>query len=318
MSTFMEILVNGLSRGAVYSLNALGYTMVYGILGMINFAHGDVFMIGMFALGTLGSMGLTALGITIPIAIVIAMLVATGYGWANERIAYRKLRGSHLLTTLTSAIGMSIVLENFIMLSVTKGKIDFPRAAVAPLLAVSWNVGGARITLLQVGLLAVTFVMMAGLFWLIQKTRMGIALRAVSQDRTMASLVGIQVDRTISFTFMLGSALAAVAGTMVGMYQGVLRFDAGYAIGLKYLGKLRSRTRTKPCASPSAATCSPPAPSSRQELAKNCWKATRYARPTWAKRRAFQTKWISRRLPLALAIFSSVRIVGLLFDFSRR
>jgi len=170
MSTFMEILVNGLSRGAVYSLNALGYTMVYGILGMINFAHGDVFMIGTFALGTLGSMGLTALGITIPIA-----------------------------------IGMSIVLENFIMLSVTKGKIDFPRAAVAPLLAVSWNVGGARITLLQVGLLAVTFVMMAGLFWLIQKTRMGIALRAVSQDRTMASLVGIQVDRTISFTFMLGA-----------------------------------------------------------------------------------------------------------------
>lgn len=237
MSTLMEILVNGLSRGAVYSLIALGYTMVYGILGMINFAHGDVFMIGMFAsvfaLGTLGSMGLTALGITIPIAIVIAMLVAAGYGWANERIAYRKLRGSHLLTTLTSAIGMSIVLENFVMLSVTKGKIDFPRAAVAPLLAVSWNLGGARITLLQVGLLVVTFVMMAGLFWLIQKTRMGIALRAVSQDRTMASLVGIQVDRTISFTFMLGSALAAVAGTMVGMYQGVLRFDAGYAIGLK-------------------------------------------------------------------------------------
>jgi len=125
------------------------------------------------------------------------------------------------------------VLENFVMLSVTKGKIDFPRAAVAPLLAVSWNVGGARITLLQVGLWVVTLVMMLGLFWLIHRTRIGIALRAVSQDRTMASLVGIQVDRTISFTFMLGSALAAVAGTMVGMYQGVLRFDAGYAIGLK-------------------------------------------------------------------------------------
>ena len=233
----MEILVNGLSRGAVYSLIALGYTMVYGILGMINFAHGDVFMIGMFAsvfaLGTLGSMGLSALGITIPIAVVAAMVVAAGFGWANERIAYRKLRGSHLLTTLTSAIGMSIVLENFVMLSVTKGKIDFPRAAVAPLLAVSWNVGGARITLLQVGLWVVTLVMMLGLFWLIHRTRIGIALRAVSQDRTMASLVGIQVDRTISFTFMLGSALAAVAGTMVGMYQGVLRFDAGYAIGLK-------------------------------------------------------------------------------------
>jgi branched-chain amino acid transport system permease protein len=233
----MEILVNGLSRGAVYSLIALGYTMVYGILGMINFAHGDVFMIGMFAsvfaLGTLGSMGLTALGIAIPVSLAIAMVVAAGYGWANERIAYRKLRGSHLLTTLTSAIGMSIVLENFVMLSVTKGKIDFPRAAVAPMLAVSWNVGGARVTLLQVGLLAVTLVMMVGLFWLIHRTRVGIALRAVSQDRTMASLVGIDVDRTIAFTFMLGSALAAVAGTMVGMYQGVLRFDAGYAIGLK-------------------------------------------------------------------------------------
>ena len=233
----MEILVNGLSRGAVYALIALGYTMVYGILGMINFAHGDVFMIGMFAsvfaLGTLGSMGLAALGIAVPVSLAIAMVVAAGYGWANERIAYRKLRGSHLLTTLTSAIGMSIVLENFVMLSVTKGKIDFPRAAVAPMLAVSWNVGGARVTLLQVGLLAVTLVMMVGLFWLIHRTRVGIALRAVSQDRTMASLVGIDVDRTIAFTFMLGSALAAVAGTMVGMYQGVLRFDAGYAIGLK-------------------------------------------------------------------------------------
>ena len=233
----MEILVNGLSRGAVYALIALGYTMVYGILGMINFAHGDVFMIGMFAsvfaLGTLGSMGLAALGIAVPVSLAIAMVVAAGYGWANERIAYRKLRGSHLLTTLTSAIGMSIVLENFVMLSVTKGKIDFPRAAVAPMLAVSWNVGGARVTLLQVGLLAVTLVMMVGLFWLIHRTRVVIALRAVSQDRTMASLVGIDVDRTIAFTFMLGSALAAVAGTMVGMYQGVLRFDAGYAIGLK-------------------------------------------------------------------------------------
>jgi branched-chain amino acid transport system permease protein len=233
----LEVLINGLSRGSAYALVALGYTMVYGILGMINFAHGEVFMVGMFAcvwaLGAFGSAGLVGVGLTLPLAIVVAMGFCAVLGWTNERVAYRKLRGAHLLAPLTSAIGMSIVLQNFVMLSVTKGKIDFPRAVSEPLAGRRIELLGSSISLLQISILATTLLLMSGLFWLIQRTRIGIALRAVAQDRTMASLVGIPVDRTISLTFMLGSALAAAGGVMIAMYQGVLRFDAGYQIGLK-------------------------------------------------------------------------------------
>jgi branched-chain amino acid transport system permease protein len=233
----LEILVNGLARGAIYALIALGYTMVYGILGMINFAHGEMFMIGMFgsifALGALGSAGLVGAGLTLPLAIVAAMALSAGFGILNERLAYRKLRGAHLLAPLTSAIGMSIVLQNFVMLSVTKGKIDFPRAISSTLSDVKWSIGPLHITALQALIFAVTLVLMGGLFWLIQKTRLGIALRAVAQDRTMASLCGMKVDGLITLTFAIGSALAAAAGTMVAMYQGVVRFDAGYSMGLK-------------------------------------------------------------------------------------
>jgi len=233
----LEILVNGLVRGAIYALIALGYTMVYGILGMINFAHGEMFMLGMFgavfALGALGSAGLTSAGLTLPLAILAAMALSAGFGVLNERIAYRKLRGAHLLAPLTSAIGMSIVLQNFVMLSVTKGKIDFPRAISSPLAETRWSLGPLHVTALQVLILALTVALMGGLFWLVQRTRLGIALRAVSQDRTMASLCGMRVDGLISLTFAIGSGLAASAGTMVAMYQGVIRFDAGYAMGLK-------------------------------------------------------------------------------------
>jgi branched-chain amino acid transport system permease protein len=233
----IEVLVNGLARGSAYALVALGYTMVYGILGMINFAHGEVFMVGMFAcvwaLGALGSFGLVQLGIALPASIAIAMLFCAWLGWANERVAYRRLRGAHILAPLTSAIGMSIVLQNFIMLTVTKGKIDFPRAFADPLAGRHVEFLGARVSALQIAILATTVLLMGALFWLIQRTRVGIALRAVSQDRTMASLVGIPVDRAISITFMLGSALAAAGGVMISMYQGVLRFDSGYQIGLK-------------------------------------------------------------------------------------
>lgn len=233
----LEILVNGLARGAIYALIALGYTMVYGILGMINFAHGEIFMIGMFgavfALGALGSAGMVSVGITLPLAIVLAMALSAGFGVMNERLAYRKLRGAHLLAPLTSAIGMSIVLQNFVMLSVTKGKIDFPRAVAAPLANTTWNLGPVHLTALQALIFATTLALMGALFWLVQHTRLGIALRAVAQDRTMASLCGMKVDGLIAFTFALGSALAAAAGVMVSMYQGVMRFDAGYMMGLK-------------------------------------------------------------------------------------
>jgi branched-chain amino acid transport system permease protein len=233
----LEILINGLARGAIYALIALGYTMVYGILGMINFAHGEIFMLGMFgavyALGALGSAGMVSVGLTLPVAIVVAMAFSAGFGVLNERIAYRKLRGAHLLAPLTSAIGMSIVLQNFVMLSVTKGKVDFPKAIAAPLANTTWTLGPLHLTALQALIFAITFTLMGALFWLIQRTRLGIALRAVAQDRTMASLCGMKVDHLITFTFALGSALAAAAGVMVAMYQGVLRFDSGYSMGLK-------------------------------------------------------------------------------------
>src|ERR1035437_7278428 len=149
----LEILVNGLARGAIYALIALGYTMVYGILGMINFAHGEMFMIGMFgsvfALGALGSAGLVGAGLTLPLAIIAVMSISAGFGILNERLAYRKLRGAHLLAPLTSAIGMSIVLQNFVMLSVTKGKIDFPRAVSSALADKKWSIGPVHLTALQ-------------------------------------------------------------------------------------------------------------------------------------------------------------------------
>jgi branched-chain amino acid transport system permease protein len=160
------------------------------------------------------------------------MILAAAYGYANERIAYRRLRGAHLLAPLTSAIGVSIILQNFIMLTVSKDKVDFPRFYSDPLVLQKFSLGGASCSLLQVIILGTTTVMMLGLFWLINRTRLGIAMRAVAQDQRMAALVGIPVNRIIAFTFILGSALAAVAGMMVAMYDGILRFDLGYNMGL--------------------------------------------------------------------------------------
>jgi branched-chain amino acid transport system permease protein len=232
----IELLVNGLARGSIYALVALGYTMVYGILGMINFAHGEIFMIGMFAsVFAIGFLS-TFLGtgaVTLLLAILLAIGLAAAYGYSNERIAYRHLRQAHLLAPLTSAIGLSIVLQNFIRLSVSKGKIDFPRHFSEPLIETTFTIGSATISLLQLTILGVTLLSMVGLFYLIYRTRLGIAMRATSQDQRMASLVGIPVNRTIASTFILGSALAGLAGVMVAMYQGVLSFDSGYNMGLK-------------------------------------------------------------------------------------
>jgi branched-chain amino acid transport system permease protein len=233
----IEFIGNGLTRGAIYALIALGYTMVYGILGMINFAHGEIFMIGMFACVFAIGAASTLLGpdasVNLILGAMLAITVAAAYGYANERIAYRRLRRAHLLAPLTSAIGLSIVLQNFIMLSVSKGKIDFPRHFSAPLSGNGVEISGTVVSWLQILILGVTALVMAGLFLLIYRTRLGIAMRATSQDQRMAGLVGISVNKTIAFTFVLGSAMAGLAGVMVAMYQGVLRFDSGYSMGLK-------------------------------------------------------------------------------------
>jgi branched-chain amino acid transport system permease protein len=236
-STLAEILLDGISRGAVYALVALGYTMVYGVLGMINFAHGEIFMIGMFAcvyaIGTLSVIWGDHAMLNLSIGILVAMIFSAAYGYANERIAYRRLRKAHVLAPLTSAIGISTFLQYFIFLTVSKDNVQFPRFYSNYLTSHHLTVGPVEISYLRLAILGLTVVIMAGLFYLINHTRLGIALRATAQDQLMASLVGIPVDKIIAFTFILGSALAAIAGVMVAMYTNVLVFDAGYRVGLK-------------------------------------------------------------------------------------
>ena len=235
-STLVEILLDGISRGAVYALVALGYTMVYGVLGMINFAHGEIFMIGMFAcvyaIGAFSVVWGDHVILNLTLGILIAMCFSAAYGYANERIAYRRLRKAHVLAPLTSAIGISTFLQYFIFLTVSKQAINFPRFYSDWLTLHHLHFGPIEITYLRVAILGLTLVIMAGLFYLIHFTRLGIALRATAQDQFMAGLVGIPVDRIIAFTFILGSGLAAVAGVMVSMYTNVLVFNAGYRMGL--------------------------------------------------------------------------------------
>jgi len=235
---FLQQLINGLTLGGVYALVALGYTMVYGILELINFAHGEIYMLGAYV-GII-SLGLfTALGWTesAPFASLIgAVMIAAIYCGATgamvERVAYRPLRRAHRLTLLISAIGVSIVLQNVVML--TQGSADkiFPELpGVAA--ATTFPVGDATVSALQLWIVAVSALLMIGLQLLIRKTRLGLAMRATAQDPRMASLVGIRVDRIIAVTFVIGSVLAAVGGVMVAMYYGVVNFVIGYVAGIK-------------------------------------------------------------------------------------
>ena len=236
-STLTEILIGGISRGSMYALVALGYTMVYGVLGMINFAHGEIFMIGMFscvfAIGLASAAWGDHIVLNLALGILVAMIFSAAYGFANERIAYRRLRKAHVLAPLTSAIGISTFLQYFIFLTVSKDTVNFPRYYSDLLTNNHIHVVGVDVTYLQLTILGLTFVIMGGLFYLINYTRLGIALRATAQDQLMASLVGIPVNKIIAFTFILGSALAAIAGVMFSMYNNVLVFDAGYRVGLK-------------------------------------------------------------------------------------
>ncbi len=236
-STITAILTDGVVKGAVYALVALGYTMVYGVLGMINFAHGEVFMIGMFAcvygIGVMSTAWGDHLVLNLMLGLAIAMVFSAAYGYANERIAYRRLRQAHVLAPLTSAIGVSTFLQYFIFLTVSKQNVDFPRYYSDWLTNGHVRFATLDVTYLQLAIIGVTLALMAALFYFINATRLGIALRAVAQDQLMAGLVGIPVNKVIAFTFVLGSALAAVAGVMVAMYNDVLSFDAGYRVGLK-------------------------------------------------------------------------------------
>jgi branched-chain amino acid transport system permease protein len=232
---FTQQLINGLALGAVYALIALGYTMVYGILQLINFAHGEVYMIGAY-LGIIVFGFLTALGMpgfSLTLSLLVSILAAMGfcalYGAAIERVAYRPLRNATKLAPLISAVGMSIILQNFVMLSQGKEYKNLP-----PLLpSQGLTILGANVSPTQLFILSASILIMIFLHLFIARTRLGKAMRATSQDRVMAGLVGINVNMVISVTFMIGSALAGVAGVMVTLYYGVVHFFMGYLAGIK-------------------------------------------------------------------------------------
>ena len=234
MEYFVQQLINGLTLGSIYGLIAIGYTMVYGIIGMINFAHGDIFMIGSFiALATFliltSVLGFAFLPVVLLIVLIIAMLFTAAWGWSVERLAYRPLRGSFRLAPLITAIGMSIVLQNFVQ--ITQG------ARVKPLPPQIQGgiqlMPGVQLSYMQIIIIVSTVVLMAGFTLLISRTSLGRAQRACEQDRKMASLLGVNVDRTISLTFVMGAALAAVAGFMFLLLYGVIDFYIGFLAGVK-------------------------------------------------------------------------------------
>ncbi|MGY4334224.1 ABC-type branched-subunit amino acid transport system permease subunit [Bradyrhizobium sp. LB7.2] len=246
MDYFAQQLINGLVLGSIYGLIAIGYTMVYGIVGMINFAHGDIFMIGGFiALITfllLISTGLTAIPVILLIVLLVSMAITALYGWTIERIAYRPLRHSFRLAPMLSAIGMSFVLTNYSQ--VAQGARVKP---IPPLITGGYTLHESadgfviQLSNIQIMVVVTTIVLLAIFTWLVSRTRLGRDMRACEQDQTMAALLGVNVDRTISMTFVIGAALAAVAGLMYLLYYGAGRFLHG--LRRRHQGVHRCRAR---------------------------------------------------------------------------
>jgi branched-chain amino acid transport system permease protein len=234
MDIFVQQLINGLVLGSVYALVALGYTMVYGILELINFAHGEITMFGaMIALAVISA--LTGAGVDLP-GVVIALLglltaipVCMALGYTIERVAYRPLRHAPRLAPLITAIGVSIVLQNVAMLIWGRQYIPFP-----PILPQGHhNLLGARITDIQIAILLTSIILMIALTLLVQRTRLGRAMRATAQSPQLAGLMGVNANTVISLTFIIGSGLAAVAGVMVSAYYGLAHYYMGFLLGLK-------------------------------------------------------------------------------------
>jgi branched-chain amino acid transport system permease protein len=233
MDYFLELLVGGLTRGSIYALIALGYTMVYGIIELINFAHGEIYMIGAFTAlivaGVLTLKGFSGLSVFI-LAAFFAVVYAAAYGFTVEKIAYKPLRQAPRLSPLISAIGMSIFLQNYVLLAQTSDFLPFPNLLPQfEFLAPYAHIIGST----ELFIIATTAVVMVLLTGLIKFTRMGKAMRATAQDRTMAMLTGVNVDRVISLTFILGSALAAVGGVLIASHIGRINFYIGFLAGIK-------------------------------------------------------------------------------------
>ena len=237
MEVFIQQLINGITLGSIYGLIAIGYTMVYGILGMINFSHGDIFMVGSFialiAFLALVAIGITAIPIALLLVLLIAMLLTPLYGWTVERLAYRPLRASFRLAPLISAIGMSIVLQNYVQIGQGAEVKPLPSLITGGYVVLERDGFAVLISNIQIIIIVTTLVLMTIFSWLIGSTRLGRHMRACEQDLKMASLVGVDTDRTISLTFVIGSALASVAGVMFLLYYGALDFFIGFIAGVK-------------------------------------------------------------------------------------
>lgn len=233
MDYLFKLILSGTVKGSIYALIALGYTMVYGILQLINFAHGEIYMIGAFTAlivgGVLTAAGVPLLGVLF-LSLLAAMLFSAAYALTMERIAYRPLRTSPRLSALISAIGMSIFLQNFVLLTQTEKYLSFPTMLpeIRFLEPVKVYLNGAQFIIL-----VTTAVIMALLTLMIRFTRMGKAMRATSQDMAMARLVGVDVNRVIALTFVIGSALAAVGGVLICSYNGQVNYYIGFTAGIK-------------------------------------------------------------------------------------
>ena len=244
MEYFLEQLINGITLGSIYGLIAIGYTMVYGIIGMINFAHGDIFMVGAFisliailAIGLTASASFALLLLALILVLAIAMILAAAYNWTVERVAYRPLRGSFRLAPLISAIGMSIVLQEFVRIA--QGGRPKPMQPLISggieLMHTTTERGDfvVRLSTMQIVIIVTTLALMALFTALITRTSLGRAQRSCEQDMKMASLLGIDVNKTISITFIMGATLAAVAGLMFFLRYGVIDFYIGFLAGVK-------------------------------------------------------------------------------------
>lgn len=240
MEVFLQQLINGLTLGSIYGLIAIGYTMVFGIIGMVNFAHGDIFMLSAF-IALIFFMLITAVVGTGAGMVMLALIVVLGlamfftslWNWTIERVAYRPLRGSFRLAPLISAIGMSIFLMNFVQVVQGPRNKSIPPLLNKSITLIESTTYSVQISYKQIVIILTTAVLLAAFWYIVQKTPLGRAQRACEQDRKMAALLGIDVDRTISITFIMGAALAAVAGVMYLVLYGVVNFADGFVPGVK-------------------------------------------------------------------------------------
>ena len=240
MEVFLQQLINGLTLGSIYGLIAIGYTMVFGIIGMVNFAHGDIFMLSAFIaliffmlITAVVGTGAGVVMLALIVVLALAMFFTSLWNWTIERVAYRPLRGSFRLAPLISAIGMSIFLMNFVQVVQGPRNKSIPPLLNKSITLIESTTYSVQISYKQIVIVLTTAILLAAFWYIVQKTPLGRAQRACEQDRKMAALLGIDVDRTISITFVMGAALAAVAGVMYLVLYGVVNFSDGFTPGVK-------------------------------------------------------------------------------------